>query len=109
MGRKGHVYRNSEKVGFIEEHEEGVYEFGYDEAYLQSNHPSPVSLTLPLQKEPFRREGLFPFFISLLSEGNLADIQCTLMRIDEMDSFGRLLKTATFDTIGSITVKEARE
>ena len=82
------------------------YLFSYDLEFLYSKETTAISLTLPKQKEPFVSKDLHPFFASLLAEGNLKELQCRLLKIDEDDEFTRLLKTATVDTIGTITLKE---
>jgi serine/threonine-protein kinase HipA len=51
---------------------------------------------------------LFPFFYGLLAEGENKDMQCRILKIDENDSFTRLLKTASEDTIGGVIVKEIK-
>jgi len=81
-----------------------VYSFVYDENFLKEHQA--ISLTLPKQQEPFVSTTLHPFFANLLAEGNLKKIQCKKLKIDENDEFTRLLKTATDDTIGTITIRE---
>ena len=83
-----------------------VYSFVYDENFLKERQA--ISLTLPKQKEPFVSTSLHPFFANLLAEGNLKKLQCKKLKIDENDEFTRLLKTATDDTIGTITIREKR-
>jgi len=83
------------------------YSFLYDDMFLESKSFTAISLTLPKQKEPFVSSYLHPFFANLLAEGNLKKLQCQKLKIDESDEFTRLLKTATHDTIGTITIKEA--
>jgi HipA-like protein len=41
----------------------------------------------------------------MLSEGANKALQCRHLRIDENDSFGLLLATTQWETIGAITVK----
>ena len=81
-----------------------IYSFIYDENFFKNNQA--ISLTLPKQKEPFNSIHLHPFFANLLAEGNLKQLQCKKLKIDENDEFTRLLKTATDDTIGTITISE---
>lgn len=81
-----------------------VYSFVYDEKFLDTNQA--ISLTLPKQKKPFVSKHLHSFFSNLLAEGNLKKLQCKKLKIDENDEFTRLLKTATDDTIGTITIRE---
>ena len=82
------------------------YSFVYDNAFLNSKNNRAISLTLPKRKEPFLSTCLHPFFSNLLAEGNLKKLQCKKLKIDENDEFTRLLKTATDDTIGTITIRE---
>jgi len=85
------------------------YGFSYDEAYLATAGSRPVSITLPLCKEPYESDTLFPAFINMLSEGANKRMQCRLLKIDENDYFGLLLATAKDDSIGPITVKAISE
>ena len=103
-GRRGMVYRCDQEAGLIEELADG-YRFTYAGSYLLSDAP-PISLTLPKRPEPYVSEYVFPFFFSLLAEGNLALEQCRRLKIDEADYFGRLIKTAGGDVIGAVTVRE---
>ena len=73
--------------------------------YFHSVGAEPVSLTLPLQDEPFKSPYLFPAFANLLTEGENRQVQSQLLRIDPEDDFGIMLSTCGFDTVGAITVK----
>ena len=84
--------------------DDNVYSFIYDENFLETHQA--ISLTLPKQQEPFISPYLHPFFANLLAEGNLKKLQCKKLKIDEDDEFMRLLKTATDDTIGTVTIRE---
>jgi serine/threonine-protein kinase HipA len=102
---KGLVYNNGILAGSIEKDNKGKYLFQYEDNYFINNQLPPISLTLPKTQKEYQSETLFPFFYGLLSEGVNKDIQCRLYKIDENDSFKRLLLTAHDDTIGAITVK----
>lgn len=82
------------------------YFFLYDEIFLASKNSQAISLTLPKQEKPFISKHLHPFFSNLLAEGNLKELQCKKLKIDKADEFTRLLKTATDDTIGTVTIRE---
>ena len=106
--RKAAVYRNGELTGIlIEENRE--YIFRYDDAWFASDSMPAVSLTLPKNRQEFRSDFLFPFFYNMLSEGANKKLQNIQLRIDEEDSFGLLLATAQYDTIGAITIKPLEE
>lgn len=103
---KAEVYHNNSLAGVLEKLGDEEYVFRYDQDYLKSSTMPPISLSFPKREEEYRATTLFPFFFGLLSEGVNKQTQCRLLRIDENDNFTLLLKTATTDTIGSITVKE---
>ncbi len=106
MSRSGKVLVNGVSAGRIERLENGGYRFGYFLEYLARSGARPVSLTLPVSAVPYESGTLFPFFSGLLAEGNLKELQCRLYRMDPADDFTRLLKTASCDVIGAVTVEE---
>lgn len=103
--RSAVVKANGRRVGVLTETDAKRYTFEYDEAYLNDKTTHGISLTLPKRVERYESEMLFPFFFSLLSEGANKKVQCTVHHIDERDSFGLLLATAMYDTIGEITIE----
>ena len=85
------------------------YSFSYDHTYLATPGSRPVSITLPLSKEVYKSDILFPVFVNMLSEGANKQVQCRILKIDELDYFSLLLTTAKDDSIGPITVNEIHE
>ncbi|HEY0680417.1 MAG TPA: HipA N-terminal domain-containing protein [Chitinophagaceae bacterium] len=85
------------------------YRFIYDEAYITTTGSRPVSITLPLQREPYESDILFPVFTNMLSEGANKRVQCRMLKIDENDYFSLLLATTRDDSIGPITLKAIDE
>ena len=105
--RKAEVYCHDIKAGILVEEAAGRgYTFTYDPDYLADKAHEPISLTMPLREEPYKAPVLFPFFTNMLPEGTNRKVVCRSWRIDEKDYFGLLLKIATVDTIGAVTVKE---
>ncbi len=102
--RKAHVYVDDVYAGMLLETDNG-YSFSYDETYLSSENPLPVSLTLPLRKEPYESETLFPFFDGIIPEGWLLNLVSNNWKINPKDRFGLLLVSCK-DTIGNVTIKE---
>ena len=49
----------------------GLFVFQYDTAYLDSENPIPLSITLPLIREPYTDDVSRPFFSNLLPDGML--------------------------------------
>jgi len=89
-------------AGILEENDEG-YEFTYLKEYLVSNGAKSVSLTLPLQEEPFKSSVLFPFFDGLIPEGWLLDVAIRNTDISILDRMSLLLLCCK-DCIGAVGV-----
>lgn len=102
--REAVVKRNGEIVGFLKEESRSSYVFTYDDAWFTDSTKPAVSLTLPKTQKAFKSKFLFPFFFNMLSEGVNKKLQSIQLKIDEDDSFGLLIATAQFDTIGAITI-----
>lgn len=103
--REMEVYRNGNLAGILIEENRKSYVFRYEESYYNDNTKPAISLTLPKTKKEYKSEFLFPFFFNMLSEGVNRKLQSNQLKIDEEDSFGLLMATAQYDTIGAITVK----
>ena len=101
--RKADVFYHDHMAGVLAEMDAG-YKFTYDPGYLKTGQA--ISLSLPLQAEPFESLILFPFFVGLNSEGWYRDIVCATRKIDRTDEFGILLVTGE-STIGAVTVRES--
>ena len=108
MTRKGRVLNQGALAGIIEETPSG-FRFTYDIAYVRDAETKPISRTLPKREKTYDSEHLLPFFHGLLAEGVAQRIQCEHLKIDAADYFGRLLKTAGKDPIGSVTVVEVED
>ena len=106
--RSASVFFNGKPAGVLTK-VGNTYRFAYDDLYLNARHSRPVSVTLPLRKEIYESDNLFPVFINMLSEGANKRIQCRMLKIDEDDYFSLLLATAKDDNIGPITIQEINE
>ena len=100
--RTAYVYVRNEFAGILCETDYGYF-FQYDENYLQTADASAVSLTLPLQKEPYASKTLFAFFDGLIPEGWLLGVVSHNWKIDLNDRFGLLL-AACKDPIGNVSI-----
>lgn len=103
--RSAKVYMRNHFAGKLIETDSKEYVFRYDDAYFNDVNLPPISLTLSKMKQEYRSNRLFPFFENMLSEGNNRELQVRMFKLDERDSFGLLLATAQYDTIGAVTVK----
>lgn len=100
--RRGIVSLSGVRVGVLEERDDGIT-FKYDDEWLRSADAIPISLTLPLTKNPYASKGLHPFFANLLPEGWLLDIASAKLRKSKEDAFGLLLATCS-DCVGAVEV-----
>ena len=90
--RQAKIFIDDILAGLLSENEEGYF-FQYEKTYLDSMVKKPVSLTLPIQKEPFKAEYLFPFFDGLIPEGWLLNIAQKNWKLDPRDRMGLLMAT----------------
>ena len=102
MNRSAKVSYNSIFAGMLLEEDDG-YSFTYDQAYLDSPDAIAISLTLPLQSEPFNDRFMLPFFDGLIPEGWLLDIAHRSWKIDLRDRMGLLLACCK-DCIGMVSI-----
>ncbi len=105
--RKAKIKIEKQFVGILSQNDEG-YHFEYDKSYLNQENPKPVSLTLPLQKEIYSSNVLFPFFDGLIPEGWLLEIAEKNWKLNPRDRMGLLLACCK-DCIGNVSVEEIKE
>ena len=97
--RKALVKLHDIPTGILTECEDGIFTFTYFEDY----HGPPISLTMPLQKEPFEYVTFPSFFEGLLPEGVMLEGLLRNEKLDRMDYFGQLFVTGE-DLVGAVTV-----
>jgi serine/threonine-protein kinase HipA len=101
MDRRAIVFYQNRRAGELRETANG-YRFTYDLDYLADG--VPVSYRLPLREAPYDSETLPAFFLNLVSEGWLRQVQSQTQKIDSADSFGLLLANG-LDLVGAVTIK----
>ncbi len=104
--RTAYVYVRENFAGVLKETDSG-YTFKYYKEYLDSQNPTPISLTMPLQAEEFTSKTLFAFFDGLIPEGWLLNIVTHNWKLDPKDRFGLLL-IACKDCIGCVSIRGER-
>lgn len=100
--RKAEVHIREQQAGILEERD-NEYLFSYVPDYLNQDNAAPVSLSLPLQQEPFEDKRLFPFFDGLIPEGWLLDIAENTWKLNPRDRMGLLLACCR-DCIGAVSI-----
>ncbi|MDO4929663.1 MAG: HipA N-terminal domain-containing protein [Bacteroidales bacterium] len=105
--KKARIWYKTHIAGVLSEEEDG-YKFVYDDGYLKQSEAHAVSLTLPLQEQPYTSRVLFPFFDGLIPEGWLLDIAERNWKIDSRDRMSLLLACCK-DCIGAVSVEPINE
>ncbi|MBL6956815.1 MAG: HipA N-terminal domain-containing protein [Chlorobium sp.] len=100
--QKAEIQYLDRTAGWLIQDEEG-YHFIYDQEYLNSRDPKPVSLTLPLRESEYTSTTMFPFFDGLIPEGWLLDVAERNWKLDPRDRMG-LLMNCCKDCIGAVSV-----
>ena len=101
--KQANIYYKNGLAGVLTEGDDG-YEFHYLPEYLASDEARPVSLTMPLRKEVYRSNVLFPFFDGLIPEGWLLDVALRNTDISLLDRMSLLLLCCK-DCIGAVSVE----
>jgi len=107
MTNKAKILYSNQLAGYLQKTDNG-YSFVYDQDYLKSENPKPVSQTLPLTTSAYNSRILFPFFDGLIPEGWLLNIASNHWKIKRTNRF-ELLITLCRDTIGAVTVEPIEE
>ena len=102
--RKAEVFVHGRPAGILEEIKPGR---DYRFSYFQEYDGSPVSLTMPVSKEPYLYDRFPPFFEGLLPEGYNLEALLRTYKIDRKDLFGQLMPVG-MDMVGAVTVVEIR-
>ena len=103
--RRAKVYFQEVLAGYLLDADDH-FEFAYDEAYL--SHGPAISVTLPLQEEPFISKQLHPFFDGLIVEGWLLEAVKRNWKVNQNDRMALLLLVGK-DTIGAVSVIEENQ
>ncbi len=107
--RKLDVYLNKIFVGNLEQSlKGGAISFIYDTAYLKSKNAAPLSISLPLQTEPFKANIVKPFFSGLLPEGEQLSLVAGALKVSERNPFALLYEIGR-DCAGAVEILPERE
>lgn len=101
--RQGKVYYKDYLAGTITETDEGDYVFQYDATYIETHSSEFITFTMPVRKEAYTNNKLFPFFEGLIPEGWLLDIASKNWKINRNDRMGLLLACCQ-NCIGAVSV-----
>ncbi len=90
-------------AGVLIETNQGEYTFKYFEFYCLQFPEKFITFDMPVAKQTYRSNRLFPFFDGLIPEGWLLNIASESWRINKKDRMGLLLACCQ-STIGAVSV-----
>jgi len=102
--REAKIYYDKILAGHLTETDEGDYIFKYDMKYIEQYPSQFITFTMPVRKEPYVSDRLFPFFEGLIPEGWLLDIASKNWKIKENDRMGLLLACCN-NCIGAVSIE----
>jgi len=97
------VWWNGVRVGALALNEYGEPEFTYASDWLKADGARPVSVSLPLQVEPFDRRATLPFFEGLLPEASQRTAVARALGISQRNEF-RLLEALGGEVAGALEI-----
>jgi serine/threonine-protein kinase HipA len=104
VARRGRVALDGRPIGWLDESPDARFvTFSYDPDYLTAPDAVPISLTIPLSRDPLETWGLHPFFRNLLPEGWLRALAVAKLKVAEDDELGLLLATGA-DCAGAVEI-----
>lgn len=84
------VHRHGERIGRLEQDDDGSLRFTYDPLWLGNPGAVPLSRSLPLQKEPFAGKQARPFFAGILPEEGPRRLIARILGISDINDFAML-------------------
>jgi len=101
--RQAKVFYKDVIAGTITETNEGDYIFQYKKNYVKEYPTKEITFTMPVRKESYTDNRLFPFFEGLIPEGWLLDIAAKNWKINPNDRMGLLLACCQ-NCIGAVSI-----
>jgi len=101
--RRANIFYKNILAGVLIETDDGEYIFTYVDDYVSNYQEQFITFTMPVTKEPYVSNRLFPFFEGLIPEGWLLDIASKNWKINHNDRMGLLLACCQ-NCIGAVSV-----
>lgn len=101
--RQAIIKYNNITAGVLTENDNGEYIFQYDFEYVKSHPNQFIAFNIPVSKNAYKSNRLFPFFDGLIPEGWLLNIAAKSWRINKNDRMGLLLACCK-NAIGAVSV-----
>jgi HipA-like protein len=108
MARILDVYLKEQLVGHLEQDDFGSLGFRYGDSWLASESPTPLSHSLPLRSEPFRRNECRPFFAGLLPEEISRELIAKAFGVSDKNDFA-ILERIGGECAGAVSLMPSGE
>ncbi|MDT0648304.1 HipA N-terminal domain-containing protein [Zunongwangia sp. F260] len=106
--RRAKIYYQDQVAGILTETNDGEYTFQYNSSYIKEYPDQFITFTMPVKKELYIDNRLFPFFEGLIPEGWLLDIASKNWKINRNDRMGLVLACCK-NCIGAVSVHQISE
>lgn len=100
------VWRGGVEVGALRQLRGGGISFTYAPAYLASEGPQPLSISLPLREDPFDAAATRPFFANILPDAALRRAVARKLGLSETNDFA-LLEAIGGECPGAVSILAA--
>lgn len=101
--RQARIFYGENLAGILTETDEGKYIYQYERSYIEKFPKQFLTFSMPVRKEPYEDNRLFPFFEGLIPEGWLLEIASNSWKINRNDRMGLLLACCD-NCIGAVSV-----
>ena len=106
--RRANIFYKEFLAGVLTETDDGEYIFTYKDDYVKNHQEQFITFTMPVTKESYVSNRLFPFFEGLIPEGWLLNIASKNWKINHNDRMGLLLVCCQ-NCIGAVSVVPIEE
>lgn len=97
------VFSAEKKIGRLWLDQQKKFNFEYSEAWLLDQENFPISISLPLKKEPYKNDASRPYFSNLLPEEKIRKVVSEKFGLSEANDFG-LLQAIGGDCAGAVSL-----
>lgn len=101
--RSANIFYKDVLAGVLTETDDGEYIYKYADNYVINHQEQFITFSMPVTKEPYESNRLFPFFEGLIPEGWLLDIASKNWKINKNDRMALLLACCQ-NCIGAVSV-----
>ena len=106
--RSANIFYKDVLAGILTETDEGEYIFQYADDYVTDYPEQFITFSMPVAKNAYINNRLFPFFEGLIPEGWLLNIASKNWKINTNDRMG-LLMVCCRNCIGAVSVVPIEE